>query len=116
MPACDICDAPPGPDAKRFTADRLRAAVDSGYRPAAVIEHYRSLAGRLGLDRGDDHWYGEWVAQVRQDRTDWLLCQSCWTGLEAHLKRPDTGQFAGAPPVSPSASPPRRRWFGRWRR
>jgi hypothetical protein len=115
MPVCDICNATPGPDAKRFTADRLREAVNTGYRPAAVIEHYRGLAGRLGLDLGDDHWYGEWVEQVRRDRTDWLLCQTCSTGLVAHLANPGAARPAAARPApAQPASPPRRRWFRRW--
>ncbi|HEY0452099.1 hypothetical protein [Actinophytocola sp.] len=106
MPACDICDDPPGPDAKRYTAKQLRAAVDSGYRPRAVIEGYRAVAGRLGLDLGDDHWFGEWVGQVRRDRTDWVLCRTCATGLDDHLGKP-----AGGPPPPPRG----RGLFGRRR-
>jgi hypothetical protein len=122
MPACDICNATPGPDARPISAVRLRVAVETGYRPAAVIEHYRRLTGPLGLDLGDDHWFGEWVEQVRRDQTDWLLCQSCWTGLEGHLDQPGDDQpgneepAAEHPAADQPASRPRRRWFGRWRR
>jgi hypothetical protein len=110
MPVCDICNATPGSDAEQIPAGQLRAAVDTGYRPAAVIEQYRRLASRLGLNLGDDHWYGEWVTQVRNDSTDWLLCRSCSTGLEAHLARPATVQRPAAQP----APEPRRRWLSRW--
>jgi hypothetical protein len=112
MPACDICNEPPGPSAKRYSAAQLRSAVETGYRPKVAIEHHKRLSSQLGLNLSDDHWFGEWVAQVRRDQTDWLLCQSCGAGLEAHLQR-----RAGAPPQLPPQPQPRlrRSLFG-WRR
>jgi hypothetical protein len=107
MPACDICNDPPGPNAKRYSAAQLHSAVDTGYRPAAAIEHHKRLASPLGLNLPDAHWFGEWVAQVRQDQTDWLLCQTCGAGLEAHLQ----GSADGPPP-----QPRRRRGLFGWRR
>ena len=114
MPACDICNDPPGADAKRYSAARLRSAVDTGYRPRAVVEGYRSVAAVLRIDLGDDHWFAEWVAQVRRDRTDWVLCRSCWTGLEAHFRR---GGATPGPSPELRQPPPhrRRRLFGRRR-
>ncbi|MPZ83237.1 MAG: hypothetical protein GEV28_23730 [Actinophytocola sp.] len=101
MPACDICNASPGPDAKRYPAKQLRAAADGGYRPRAVVDGFQAVAARLGV--GDADPWGTWLDIVRRDRSDWLLCRPCAADLDNHLRKVAAGPL-----------PPRRRGlFGR---
>ncbi|WP_246842764.1 hypothetical protein [Allokutzneria sp. NRRL B-24872] len=84
MTHCDICNCPPEPDAKRYPAARMRSAVNTGFRPAAAVRLYTSLANVFQRGVGIE----QWVEQVRKDTTDWVLCRSCATELDEHVEQP----------------------------
>ncbi|MFI0420783.1 hypothetical protein [Spongiactinospora sp. 9N601] len=96
--ACDICGSLSGAGAKRYSAAQLQAAVNTGYRPSVALEQFQRLAKSFDLSLPDDYWYGEWVAQVRRDKTDWLLCWACRAGIEHHLD--EHGAEQGVMPTS----------------
>lgn len=85
MSICDVCNEPIGPNSKRYTADQMRNAVRAGFRPPEnVANPVAQMFETFGLPA--DAFINNWINQVFNDTTDWLLCASCKTALETTLK------------------------------
>jgi HEAT repeat protein len=71
---CDRCLAPLDPGARRYSSSQFKTAVRLGLRPPATTYE---LGAAFGMSRSQTE--AEWVQQVMQDESDWLLCSACAT-------------------------------------
>jgi hypothetical protein len=104
MGSCDLCSVPLGPDARRYSATQVRAAVAAGLRPAGGVA---DLAAAFGMSEEEMH--AGWLQQVRADPSDWSLCPSCGVRTDGFLGtkvRSSAAPAAKAPNIpAPTATP-----------
>jgi len=79
---CDLCAVEVGPDAPRFSAVQMRAAVLGGLLPP---DSAGSLSRSMGISEAD--FEAQWVRRVMEDATDWAFCPSCVLEVERHLAK-----------------------------
>ncbi|MFQ5419934.1 MAG: HEAT repeat domain-containing protein [Anaerolineae bacterium] len=92
MGNCDICNGQIDNGARRLTADALRQAVASGYRPAGMQPggHLAGVGEMMGLPA--EHAMAGWLQQVEQDATDWALCEKCVAEISPYISSQPAAQ------------------------
>ena len=84
MSVCDVCSKPVNINAKKYTANQMRHAVRVGFRPPQdVVKTMSVMYEIMGVENPENTAVNAWINQIKQDTTDWALCSSCASLLDA---------------------------------
>jgi len=88
MSVCDVCNVKLKKDSKRFSSAEVKKAVKAGFRqPSSGISSViDDIAVREFGPEAKNFMEAQWIKQVMNDNSDWLLCPRCAEELEKKAK------------------------------